>query len=58
MSFEQVPDHLKDNRFILRGYRANYDFKEVGCCCPLSSLSVVVAVRCLLLLLTEDLPRP
>ncbi len=26
-SFEQVPGHLKDNRFILNGYRANYDFK-------------------------------
>ena len=45
-SFEQGPDHLKDNRFILRGYRANYDFKEVGCrrCCS-SSLLFVVAVR-------------
>ena len=47
-SFEQVPDHLKDNRFILRGYRANYDFKEVGCrrCCSLSLLFVVAVVRC------------
>lgn len=26
-SFEQVPGHLRDNRFILNGYRANYDFK-------------------------------
>ena len=26
-SFEQVPGHLKDIRFILNGYRANYDFK-------------------------------
>lgn len=26
-SFDQVPEHLKDNRFILKGYRANYDFK-------------------------------
>jgi hypothetical protein len=28
-SFDLVPDHLKDNRYILRGYRANYDFKTV-----------------------------
>jgi len=27
-TFEQAPVHLRDNKFILKGYRANFDFKS------------------------------
>lgn len=26
-TFEQAPSHLRDNKFILRGYRVGHDFK-------------------------------
>ena len=27
-TFEQAPKHLRDNKFILKGYRANFGFKS------------------------------
>lgn len=27
-TFERAPVHLRDNKFILKGYRANFDFKS------------------------------